>query len=194
MTAPDVGGDLRVAAMNVLNYFTTFDTIRGSGNGPNICGPSLLECRGANTDFEFQRQRTKIIEAILGLDASVVGLMEIENNPSASIQDLVDGLNAETAPGTWAYINTGTIGTDAIKVGLIYRPAEVTPVGAHKVLDSSVDPRFIDTRNRPSLAQTFDADGGGRFTVVVNHLKSKGSDCGGAPTTTPASAAPGTAT
>ena len=180
-TSPDVGGGLRVAAMNVLNYFTTFDTIRGSGNGPNICGPSLLECRGANTDFEFQRQRTKIIEAILGLDASVVGLMEIENNASASVQDLVDGLNAETAPGTWAYIDTGTMGTDAIKVGLIYRPAEVTPVGAYKVLTSSVDSRFDDTRNRPALAQTFDVDGGGRFTVVVNHLKSKGSACGGAP-------------
>ena len=179
-TAPDVGGDLRVAAMNVLNYFTTFDTIRGSGNGPNICGPSLLECRGANTDFEFQRQRTKIIDAILGLDASVVGLMEIENNSSASTQDLVDGLNAATAPGTWAFINTGTIGTDAIKVALIYRPAEVTPVGAFAILDSDVDERFDDSRNRPALAQTFDADGG-RFTVVVNHLKSKGSDCGGAP-------------
>ena len=178
---PDVGGELRVAAMNVLNYFTTFDTIRGSGNGPNICGPSAsLECRGANTDFEFQRQRTKIIEAILGLDASVVGLMEIENNDHTSTEDLVDGLNAETAPGTWAYVDTGTIGTDAIKVALIYRPDDVTPAGDHAILDASVDPRFNDARNRPALAQTFDADGG-RFTVVVNHLKSKGSDCGGAP-------------
>jgi predicted extracellular nuclease len=179
-TSPDVGGDLRVAAMNVLNYFTTFDTIRGSGNGPDVCGPlANLECRGANTEFEFQRQRAKIIEAILGLDASVVGLMEIENNPSTSIEDLVDGLNAETAPGTWAFIDTGTLGTDAIKVGLIYRPADVTPVGTYAVLDSSVDPRFIDTRNRPSLAQTFDENGtGARLTVVVNHLKSKGSGCG----------------
>jgi hypothetical protein len=41
-----------------------------------------------------------------------------------------------------------------------------------------VDPRFIDTRNRPSLAQTFNENGtGARFTVVVNHLKSKGSPC-----------------
>ena len=180
-TSPDVGGELRVAAMNVLNYFTTFDTIRGSNNGPNICGPlASLECRGANTDFEFQRQRTKIIQAVLGLDASVVGLMEIENNPSASTQDLVNGLNAATAPGTWAFVDTGTIGTDAIKVALIYRPDDVTPAGDFSILDATVDPRFNDARNRPALAQTFDADGG-RFTVVVNHLKSKGSDCGGAP-------------
>ena len=31
-----------------------------------------------------------------------------------------------------------------------------SPVGAYAVLDSSVDTRFIDTKNRPALAQTFD--------------------------------------
>jgi len=35
------------------------------------------------------------------------------------------------------------IGTDAIRVGLIYKPAEATPVGAFKLLTSAVDPRFI---------------------------------------------------
>ncbi len=80
-------------------------------------------------------------------------------------------------PG-YAYINTGTIGTDAIKVGLIYRPAVVTPVGDFKLLTSAVDPRFIDTKSRPSLAQTFMVNAtGAQFTVVVNHLKSKGSAC-----------------
>jgi Ca2+-binding RTX toxin-like protein len=80
-------------------------------------------------------------------------------------------------PG-YAYIDTGTIGTDAIKVGLIYRPAVVTPVGTYKVLTSAVDPRFIDTKSRPSLAQTFEVNAtGAKFTVVVNHLKSKGSAC-----------------
>jgi endonuclease/exonuclease/phosphatase family metal-dependent hydrolase len=53
----------------------------------------------------------------------------------------------------------------------------VTPVGEHAILDSSVDARFIDTLNRPALAQSFAAAGGRTFTVVVNHLKSKGSDC-----------------
>ena len=37
---PDgVGGTIKVASMNVLNYFTTLDTNPGSGNGPDICGP-----------------------------------------------------------------------------------------------------------------------------------------------------------
>jgi predicted extracellular nuclease len=172
---PSVGGSLHVAAMNVLNYFTTLDTTTGTGP----CGPTGgQECRGANTAQELERQRTKIIEVMAGLDANVIGLMELQNDADVSIADLVAGLNARTGSTSWNFIHTGTIGTDAIKVGLVYDSAVVSPVGDYAILDSSVDPRFIDTKNRPSLAQTFDQlDGGGRLTVVVNHLKSKGSDC-----------------
>jgi predicted extracellular nuclease len=53
----------------------------------------------------------------------------------------------------------------------------VTPVGEHAVLTSAIDPDFRDN-NRPALAQTFEQVGGSEpVTVVVNHLKSKGSDC-----------------
>ena len=34
-------------------------------------------CRGADNQNEFDRQRGKIIPALLGLDADVIGLMEI---------------------------------------------------------------------------------------------------------------------
>ncbi len=63
-------------------------------------------------------------------------------------------------------------------MALIYQPASVTPVGDFAILDSSVDPRFIDDKNRPVLIQTFDEVAtGARMTVAVNHLKSKGSPC-----------------
>ncbi len=170
---PDVGGILKVASFNVLNYFTTIDT------GDKICGPAGdLGCRGADSAAEFTRQRDKIIAAITAMNADVVGLMEMENNATTAIEDLVSGLNAVAGAGTYDYINTGTIGTDAIKVALIYKPGSVTPVGVTAILDSSVDPTFIDTKNRPSLAQSFAQNlTGQRFTVVVNHLKSKGSPC-----------------
>ena len=182
---PDgVGGTIKVASMNVLNYFTTLDTNPGSGNGPDICGPSLLECRGANTTFELDRQRAKILSALIGLDADVVGLMEIENNDFEAVKDLVDGLNDVLGAGTYDFIDTGTIGTDAIKVAFIYQPASAVPVGDYAILDSTVDPRFLDQRNRPALAQTFESTAtGGQATVIVNHLKSKGSACDGDPDT-----------
>ncbi|MBN1312435.1 MAG: ExeM/NucH family extracellular endonuclease [Anaerolineae bacterium] len=155
----DVGGSLRVASFNVLNYFTT------------------LGSRGADTPEEFTRQQAKIIAALQAIDADVVGLIEIENNTEA-IQNLVDALNAAVGAGTYAYVDTGVIGTDEIKVAFIYKPASVSLVGSYAILDSSVDSRFIDTKNRPALAQTFqDNATGGVFTAVVNHLKSKGSDC-----------------
>jgi predicted extracellular nuclease len=174
-TPDDVGGSLRVASFNTLNYFSTID------DGVNdICGPlQNQECRGADNADEFARQRAKTIAAITVMEADIVGLLEIENNVNDdAVQDLVAGLNSATAPGTYASVATGAIGGDAIKVALLYRPASVSLVGSHAILDSSVDPRFIDTKNRPTLAQTFiDNATGGVFTVAVNHLKSKGSDC-----------------
>ncbi|MBV7329306.1 ExeM/NucH family extracellular endonuclease [Chloroflexi bacterium TSY] len=168
----DVGGRLTIATMNVLNYFTTLD------EGGNTCGPNNLGCRGADNTEEFTRQRTKIIAALAGINADVVGLVEIENNATAAVQDLVNGLNDALGAGTYSFIDTGTIGTDAIKVAFIYKPATVTPVGAFAVLDSTVDARFIDTKNRPVLAQTFAENATGeKVTIVVNHLKSKGSPC-----------------
>jgi uncharacterized protein len=183
--SPDaVGGNLRVAAMNTLNFFLTLD--QPSGLADNKCGPAQnMECRGADADQpdEFTRQRDKLIAALAGLDGDVIGLNELENTTGVEplgdpTKGIVAGLNAIYGPGTYDYINTGPIGTDAIRVGLIYRPSRVAPVGGYQVLDSTDDPRFIDTKSRPALAQTFqDSANGARFTVVVNHLKSKGSDC-----------------
>jgi len=172
-TPGDVGGELKVSSFNVLNYFTTID------DGTPICGPGGgQECRGADSQAELARQRDKIVSALGAIDADVVGVIEIENNALASLQDLVDGLNSALGAGSYHLIDTGTIGTDAIKVGLMYRPDTVAPVGPFAILDSSDDPRFLDTLNRPVLIQTFEEVATQeRFTVAVNHLKSKGSDC-----------------
>jgi predicted extracellular nuclease len=171
----DVGGSLKVASFNVLNYFTTLD------DGVNdICGPlANQECRGADDANEFTRQRDKIIAALVEIDADVVGLIEIENHPAdVPTADLVSGLNDVLGAGTYDYIATGAIGSDAIRVAFIYKPTTASPVGNFAVLDTSVDARFLDDFNRPALAQTFqDNTAGGIFTVAVNHLKSKGSNC-----------------
>lgn len=175
--APQVGGTLKVASFNVLNYFTTLDTTSSSTTGP--CGPSAdQDCRGADSAAELTRQTAKAAAALCGINADIVGLMEIENNATASLSSLVGAANATVGCGPYAYINTGTIGGDAIKVGLLYKTTTVSPVGSHAVLTTAADVRFIDTKNRPSLAQTFaETATGEKFTVAVNHLKSKGSDC-----------------
>ena len=157
-TPPVVTGTLKVASFNVLNYFTT------------------LNARGANSADEFTRQKAKIVEAIAGMDADVLGLMEIENNADGAVNDLVAALNTRMGAGTYAAVNSGKFGTDEIKVDMLYKPAKVTRVGG-VVLPTGADlVDYTAASGRPPLAQRFAsvANGGG-FWFVVNHFKSKGS-------------------
>ena len=179
--APLVAGTLKVASLNVLNYFTTFT------NGQNAAGQTgqgctlgtgaatASNCRGADSLIEFQRQQAKIVEAILGLDADVVGLIEIQNTDVATLE-LVKSLNAKAGTGTYAAVNSGTIGTDAIKVDILYKPAKVNRVGG-VVLPTGADlTNYTAVAGRPPLAQRFASlANGGNFWFVVNHFKSKGS-------------------
>jgi predicted extracellular nuclease len=190
-SAPEVGGSVKVVGMNLLNFFNTFDGLPDIvDNCTNGVAGAASDCRGADTQSEFDRQWPKTIAAILAMNPDVLGVNEIENDgygPASAIQFLVDQLNAATAPSTYAFIdvdaNTAQVnamGTDAIKVSLLYKPAVVTPVGQTAVLNT---PAFVNggdsaPRSRPSLAQAFQVNAtGARFIVDVNHLKSKGSAC-----------------
>lgn len=157
---PEVGGDLQVAAFNVLNYFTT------------------LGSRGADTALELERQTAKIVAAIVAMDADVVGLMEIENGGEA-LDALVAAINAQT-DRPYTAIETGTIGTDEISTALIYRADAVTPEGAWVALGHGGETAagFDPSLHRPALTQSFAVTGTDEvLTISVNHLKSKGSEC-----------------
>jgi hypothetical protein len=163
---PDVGGTMKVASFNVLNYFD------GDGQGGGF--PTT---RGATTPSELARQTEKLADAITRLDADVYGLIEIENDGGEfqATKTLVDALNAEVGKSIYDFIDTGVIGTDEIKQAFVYNRKAVKPVGKFATLTSEDDPRFDDTRSRPALAQTFARKRQGvNATVVVNHFKSKG--------------------
>jgi predicted extracellular nuclease len=191
-TAPEaVGGEVKVVGMNLLNYFNTFD---GRPDTVDNCtlgvGGGATDCRGADDAAEFDRQWAKTVAAILSMDPDVVGVVEIENDgygPDSALAHLTGKLNEIAGAGTFAYIDvdaaTGQVnalGTDAIKVGLLYKPGKVTPVGQTAALNTVefVNGGDSGPRNRPALAQAFEqATDGARFVVSVNHLKSKGSAC-----------------
>lgn len=170
---PSVGGSVRVASFNVLNFFSKVD----SGNA--ICGPlANANCRGADSEQELSRQLEKTVTAIVLMDADIVGLMELENDASDSLTGIVNAINSRSGGRNYRYVDTGTIHTDAIKTGFIFDTATIKASGPFALLTSAVDPRFDDNRNRPALAQTFEEIGTGAIlTIVVNHLKSKGSSC-----------------
>ena len=173
--------------MNLLNYFNTFAD-GNSGTPGCFPGGGDSDCRGANNEAEFTRQSTKIVNAIIAMDPDVIGIAEMENDgygSTSAIKDLVDKLNAVSGAGPYAFINPDTanglnsMGTDAIKVGILYQPANVTPVGTTAVLNSIAFVNGGDgaARNRVSLLQAFQTTAGGTFLININHLKSKGSAC-----------------
>lgn len=189
----DVGGDIRVASFNVLNYFTTLGTDTATctaypdrtGNGNTV--RSGCAQRGAWDADDFARQQDKIVAAINALDADVVGLMEIENSaalgeaPDEATASLVIALNAAAGSQRWAYVPSSAelpdvSQQDVITNAIIYQPATVQPIGASRALGTqSADDQAFGNAREP-IGQVFrPATGGERFLFVVNHFKSKGS-------------------
>lgn len=171
--APETGGSTRVASANVLNFFSGID------RGRPVCGPQQSDnCRGADGAEELERQLAKTTTALAMMNADIIGLIELENNARDSIAMIVDALNTRLGQDRYDYVDTGTVGEDAIKTGFIYDATRIRLRGSFALLDASVDARFNDQRNRPALAQTFEVSRtGAALTIVVNHLKSKGSSC-----------------
>ena len=189
---------IRFVALNVLNFFTTIDE---SGAA---CFPSATrrDCRGADSQVEFDRQLQKLVTAISEMDADIVGLVELENNyadgPNSAIQVLANALNANggSSCDRYAAVEPGAdrIGDDAIAVGIIYCASTVrlAPGTSPAILDDAelqrlgnILPGFPTfegpvfdgfATSRAPLAATFrPLRAGEKYTVVVNHFKSKGS-------------------
>ena len=151
----EVGGTLRIASFNVLNYFT-----------------SVTGGRGASNPEDFAEQQAKIVAAISALNADVIALAEMESNNGVATQALVDALNEAAGQPRWAAVPVPAnfTGTDEITVAQIYQPDAVEIVGDPVALP---DPSFANARQ--PIAQTYTGRGE-TFTVIANHFKSK--SCG----------------
>lgn len=185
-----VGGTLKLASFNVLNYFpTTGDQLTGctyyedrEGNPITVRGG--CDARGAANAENFQRQQDKIVSAITKAGADVVTLMEIENSAQFgkdrddALAKLVDALNV-VSPGVWDYVRSPAklpplSDEDMIRTAFIYKKALAEPVGESLIHNDTT--AFASARK--PLAQVFKPVGGGagtEFLAIANHFKSKGS-------------------
>jgi predicted extracellular nuclease len=186
---PDVSGGVpgavKIASLNVLNMFNTL-AADGATTGP----PPGVEPRGANSVDEYNRQLEKLVTIISAMDADLLGMLELENDFGAvkgdncTLKTVVEAVNAKVGAGIYdyvwpggRYVDTG----DAISVGMMYKPAIFSMVGAPGILTDSnlpagapAPPIFegVNT-NRVSLAVSF-THGGDCVTVAALHFKSKG--------------------
>lgn len=189
----DVGGDIKLATFNVLNYFSTvgedrtgctFYTDR-AGNKVTVNSSDAAGCgvRGAATKDALARQQSKIVAAINALDADVVSLEEIENsakigpNRDAALETLVAALNKAAGKTRWAFVSSpaavpAIADEDVIRTAFIYDPTTIKTVGESTILIG--DPAFKNAREPD--AQAFTPLGGSdddTFLVIANHFKSK---------------------
>jgi predicted extracellular nuclease len=143
-TVADGNFPIKIATQNVLNLFNS-----PFGGADNLHGGN----RGANTELEYIHQTAKLVEAIYGLDADIVGLMEIENNgfsDTGTIAAFVEAINAKyyaprgedskdpaSSINKYAFLGfdsngdtvldeLDSIGSDVITSGIIYRPLKVS--------------------------------------------------------------------
>ncbi|MHA7154661.1 ExeM/NucH family extracellular endonuclease [Arthrobacter sp. TMN-50] len=190
-TPTDVGGDIKIASFNVLNYFsTTGDELTGctyynDRAGSPITVRSGCDARGAANTDSFERQEAKIVAALTNLDADMVSLEEIENSAAfgkerdEALATLTAALN-EVEPGVWDFVPSPAgipVNEDVIRNAFIYKTAAVETVGDSVILDDDV--AFANARK--PLAQAFQVAGDDestKFLAIVNHFKSKGSGSG----------------
>jgi predicted extracellular nuclease len=151
---PAVAGSLRIASFNLGNWF--------------------LDPGGRRAELPLAAQRVKLLAALTALDADALVLAEVANDPAGgALAALREGLNAAQREGgrgpsaDYASFASGRLGSDAIRVAILYRPAALQLEGW------AVDSARVHLR--PPLAAHFAPLAGGEpFTLIAAHHRSKG--------------------
>lgn len=145
---------LRVVALNLDNYFVR------------------LGARGAASEEELARQRTKLVAALLALDADLLALTELENDGESSLEHLLRGLNQELgAERSYGWSRATPPPGEALRAALAYRPRRLRALG-----EAWFEP--TGALGRPAIFQRFEARHGA-FSLGVVHFRSK--RCGASP-------------
>lgn len=144
---PPAHAGLRVMQLNLHNYFID----RGA--------------RGPRTRAGFLRQREGLRRAVQDLDADLLVLHELQNDPAA-VEDLLALLNAGQPPSKHYRPTLGARSDAVIRSVMLYRPARLTLAERQRHVDA-VHPR-------DPVAGRFVTDSGAVLRVVAAHFKSRG--------------------
>lgn len=151
-THDDIGNyNLKVCGFNLEYYLTT----------PNSSG------MGPSNQTEMDRQHTKIVDALLTIDADIYGLIEIEQGQQA-LTKLTQALNSATGGGKYSFINDGgSVNGTYTKAAYLYRSDKVTPYNTLKSINSE------GPTNRKKLQGFTLISNNERFMYSINHFKAK---------------------
>lgn len=142
--------NLKVCAFN-LEYYLASNF--GTGFGPDNTAQAAV-------------QHSKILKALLAIDADIYGLVEIQQGQEA-LQKLCQALNTAKGGDYFAFINDGgsTYGSYT-KVGFIYRKDKIETIGTLKNINNVVPYRKKLQGFRLKSNQE-------KFILSLNHFKAK---------------------
>ena len=151
-THDDIGNyNLKVCGFNLEYYLTN----------PNSSG------MGPANQTQLERQHTKIVDALLAIDADIYGLLEIEQGQQA-LMKLSQALNSAVGGGKYAFIDDkGKVNGTYTKAAYLYRSDKVTPYKALKNINSPTP------QNRKKLQGFTLNSNNERFVYSINHFKAK---------------------
>ena len=157
---PDVGNARLIVCAANLEYYC----------------PDWEGTYGAESDQEFAVQHTKLMKALLNINADLYAFAELQQG-SIALDSIVHGLNSATAPGRYAFVaDDDTITNTYTKVGFVYRTDKVIPVLTlgHPYGPSSYAYGMRSGYHRREYVQAFEEiSTTERFIVSMNHFKSK---------------------
>lgn len=155
------GINLKVVSANLCHYIA--DSLMWS------------EGNGAKNQPEFNRQREKIIRALLAMDAGIYALCEVGEGEKA-LQDLVSGMNRFIGSDDYEYVFDGDVkATRYTKSGFIYHRRLVRPYGTFQ-FNEIAELAYL---NKRKIAIGFELlSNGERLVVNMNHFISKSSGSG----------------
>ncbi|MCR5049796.1 MAG: hypothetical protein K6A36_01795 [Paludibacteraceae bacterium] len=156
-----IPGSLRVCAQNLENYYYNYDTTITKR-------PKYHDAAG------FQAKTSKIVNAMLSIDADIYAFCEVEAKPIV-LQQLADSMNAHAGTtGVYAAVSDNidyTFGEDPdnhIKSGFIYRTDKVATVGSNS--QASYAQYYRNTMRIQAFRLLSNNE---KLVLSMNHFKAK---------------------
>ncbi|MCH8550543.1 MAG: endonuclease/exonuclease/phosphatase family protein [Natronospirillum sp.] len=150
---------LRIVSFNIENLFNGLDG-------------DFSHSRGPGSEAEWQRQRDKVAQALIELDADLLLLQEMEHDWDSDnpvLIELTETLRQLDGRHYSILAPEPRPGDDAITNAYLFDPEVLQPAG---------DLHLVDTHPRPALAQRFRRlDTDAELKVINVHMKSRGRGC-----------------
>ena len=140
---------LLVCGFNLENYFTTIGSM------------------GAQSEYDRQKQRTKISKALKKINADIFGLVELQQGDEA-IGEIVSDLNKNLPGRNYRFFSQPSAGTMQ-KTDFVYDANKVDPIG--KAVETGVE-----TKDRKKMLCFREKSSGEKFIFGINHFKAMSGD------------------